>query len=92
MLADFVVNGVLLAADAAILFVLWKKREPKVLALLLVLCGFAAPFLGIFSLFMIGLFASMRVCAWAIFVHGVIVLGGCAGLLWKLHRKTAIAA
>ncbi|HZL71032.1 MAG TPA: metallophosphoesterase [Planctomycetota bacterium] len=85
---DILAHGFFLAADAAFLFLLRKRPKPVVFAGLLAAGGMVAvltsPFLGG------GLFGAMRVLAWAIFVHGVIVLAGGAIVLWKPCRKVAI--
>lgn len=90
MIIDIVANALLLVADAAILIALSKRCRPSIFAALVAAAG-------LFSLLLAAilggdLFGSMRVLAWAIFVHGVIVLAGGAILLWKPHRNFAIAA
>jgi len=92
MMLDLAANAVLLGADAAILALLRKKRDPKLFAKLLVLCGLAAPIVAVLLLFVVGLFGAMRVCAWAIFIHGIVVFAGAAILLRSMHRKSAVAA
>ncbi|HZN63597.1 MAG TPA: hypothetical protein VFC90_14435, partial [Planctomycetota bacterium] len=87
---DIVVNASLLIVDTAILLFLRKRPRPEVFAGLLAAGGIASLFLA----FIFGgdSFGMMRVLAWAIFVHGVVVLAGGAIILWKPHRKPAIAA
>ena len=90
MIADVLVNASLLIADTAILLFLRKRPKPAVFLGLLAAGGIASIFLS----FILGgdSFGMMRVLAWAIFVHGVVVLAGGAIILWKPHRKPAIAA
>jgi predicted MPP superfamily phosphohydrolase len=90
MIVDYLANGIMLAADAAFLYGLWKRRRLPAfwanLGIAAVLCLIFAAVLGR------GMFGAMRVLAWAIFVHAVIVLAGSAALLWMQHRKTAIGS
>jgi predicted MPP superfamily phosphohydrolase len=87
---DLGINAVLAVADAAILAVLWKRRDPKVFAGLVASGGFVSLILA--AIAGDDMFGAMRVVAWAVFVHGVVVLAGGAVILWKSYQKTAIAA
>jgi predicted MPP superfamily phosphohydrolase len=90
MIRDLVVNAALLAVNAGILAALWKKRDPKIFAALVVGGGIAAVMIA--GVLGGGLFGAMRALAWAIFLHGVLLLAGGAVLLWKSHRKSAVAS
>ncbi|HKS16681.1 MAG TPA: hypothetical protein VJU16_05165, partial [Planctomycetota bacterium] len=89
---DLAVNLAMLALDAAVLVVLWKKRNAR---LFLVTLGAGVGVVGIgvmASMVVLGIFGAMRALAWAIFVHGLVVLAGGAVLLWKPQRRFAVAA
>lgn len=90
MIVDYLANGVLLAADAAILFTLWKRPR---LAVFWGLLGVGAVFCLVFAAVLgRGFFGATRVLAWIVFVHSAVVLAGSAVLLWKAHRNTAAGA
>ena len=92
MAFDLAVNVAMLALDAAVLIVLWKKRNARVFALSLA-AGVAVVGIGVIaSLVVVGTFGAMRALSWAIFIHGVIVLGAGAAILWKSHRPAALGA
>lgn len=91
MMFGFAANAGMAVIDAALLLAIWKK--PGLVTLhRLVAVVVLAPLILVPILFLVGLFAFLRLAAWAIFVHLVIVLAGEAILLWKTHRKTAIAS
>lgn len=91
MLADLIVNAVLLAFDAAVLYAISKRVRlvtlPRLVAVVIL-----APFLLIPLLFVMGPHAWCRFFVWAIFVHLVILLAGDAILRWTDRRYWAIAS
>ena len=90
MMIDITSNVLFLIADAVIFLNFRKHRTPVAFAGFLAAGGalavFSSPVLGG------GAFGMMRVMAWAIFVHGIVLLVGGAILLRTASRRTAIAA
>ena len=91
MMIDVGANVVLAFVDALALVAVWKRPKPAVLASVFAAGGIASLILS-FGLGGGGIFGMMRVLAWAIFLHGMVVLAGGAILLWRPHRKFAIGA
>jgi hypothetical protein len=91
MIFDLAVNLALAAVDAAVFFAIWKRvrlATPARLIAVVVL----APVLLLPLMVVLGLFAFLRLMAWAIFIHLVILLAGDAILNWNVRRKMSIAS
>jgi len=88
MVITAVFNTIALAADAAVLHQLRRRREPRPHALALGVAGIAvllaARILGEDG------FGVLRLYCWALFVHGPVLLLGTAVLLWKHRRGLAL--
>ena len=87
---DLASNLVFIVLDAALIWLVTRKRNPWLYAGLLAAAGFVS--LVVAMVIGRGLFGMMRVLAWAVFIHGVVVLAGGAILFRKSHRPVAVVA
>lgn len=83
-------NLIVATLDVAGLFLL--SRSPTLFRCVMVLAGVGIGAIVTALMLRFGHFGILRLGAYAVFLHGTVLLGGAAVLLWKTRRRWAVAA